>query len=526
LSALEAQVGDLNRKVASLEQKLAALDAALGRKIAALEQKVAALEEQEAESSREVTAPFTVVDKEGRAIFSVESKWNGLGGTGSVALGVDESGSGFVTVARANASDAVEIGLDEQRWGLRVLDLDGKQVVDLGATLQGTATLVVGREDAGGVSLGVDAVKSGFVTLRQESGKENIALGKRDGQPAMRVLDTSGEKTMAELGVAANGRAALVVGDPASGGVSAAVDASQSGFVNVRQTNGRNSVAVTASREAGQPGVRVFDESGGKPIAELGTTRNGHPALIVGEPEGGGVIVGVGASRAGAIMVRRADGSVGVDIAQAEGRPLGVHVFDSAGARAIAALGTTQSGLPMLVVGEPEGGGVVIGVGASQSGAIVVRRDDGSVAVDIAQTEGFYGVTVAGASGTPLARLGEARNGAGAVSTFDPTGNLRAVMNGLNGEIHVVDASGASRATMVAEGAFSIRSAGGATLVRIGEGTGGGLLQIANSGGNAMVEAGVHPTGAGIVRAYPLGSPGGGMVGMPGTFIMGRPGAQ
>ena len=79
---------------------------------------------------------------------------------------------------------------------------------------------------------------------------------------------------------------------------------------------------------------------------------------------------------------------------------------------------------------------------------------------------------------------------------------------------------------MVGEGAFSIRSAGGTTVVRIGEGTGGGLLQIANSGGNAMVEAGLHPTGAGIVRAYPLGSPGGGMVGMPGTFIMGRPGGK
>ena len=96
-------------------------------------------------------------------------------------------------------------------------------------------------------------------------------------------------------------------------------------------------------------------------------------------------------------------------------------------------------------------------------------------------------------------------------------------MNGLQGEIHMVDATGKTRATMTADGAFSIRNATGATLVRIGEGsTGGGLLQLANSGGDAMVEAGVLATGAGLVRAYPLGSPGAGLVGMPGTFIVGR----
>jgi hypothetical protein len=75
---------------------------------------------------------------------------------------------------------------------------------------------------------------------------------------------------------------------------------------------------------------------------------------------------------------------------------------------------------------------------------------------------------------------------------------------------------------MTSDGAFSIRSASGTTIARLGEGNAGGLFQLANSGGNAMVDAGVLPSGAGAVRAYPLGSPSAGLLGMPGTFIMGR----
>ncbi len=68
---------------------------------------------------------------------------------------------------------------------------------------------------------------------------------------------------------------------------------------------------------------------------------------------------------------------------------------------------------------------------------------------------------------------------------------------------------------MTSDGAFSIRSASGTTIARLGEGNAGGLFQLANSGGNAMVDAGVLPSGAGAVRAYPLGSPSAGLLGCP-----------
>ncbi|MEO6212058.1 MAG: hypothetical protein ABIP65_00395 [Vicinamibacterales bacterium] len=55
--------------------------------------------------------------------------------------------------------------------------------------------------------------------------------------------------------------------------------------------------------------------------------------------------------------------------------------------------------------------------------------------------------------------------------------------------------------------------------------TGNGILEIGNAAGFAMAQAGVlNGSGAGIFRTFPNGNPAAGLVGMPGTFIMGRSG--
>ena len=52
----------------------------------------------------------------------------------------------------------------------------------------------------------------------------------------------------------------------------------------------------------------------------------------------------------------------------------------------------------------------------------------------------------------------------------------------------------------------------------------GGLLQLSNSGGEVMVEAGVAAQGFGVVRAGPDGfKPGLGFFGVPGSYIAGKP---
>ena len=52
--------------------------------------------------------------------------------------------------------------------------------------------------------------------------------------------------------------------------------------------------------------------------------------------------------------------------------------------------------------------------------------------------------------------------------------------------------------------------------------SGGGYLQLGDAEGNARVDAGVNVKNCGVVRTHPLGNPGVGLVGMPGTFLLGR----
>ena len=52
--------------------------------------------------------------------------------------------------------------------------------------------------------------------------------------------------------------------------------------------------------------------------------------------------------------------------------------------------------------------------------------------------------------------------------------------------------------------------------------TGGGFLQLGDAAGNARVDAGVNVKDCGVVRTHPLGNAGVGLVGMPGTFLLGR----
>ena len=328
------------------------------------------------------------------------------------------------------------------------------------------------------------------------------------------VVDGAG-KPLVKIEALANGRAAMTIG-PSGGGVSLGVGASGAGAVLVRRADGK--VGAEISEVGGRAmGLVVYDAAGAKAVAEVRADGRGNGLLSVGDAAAGGITMGIGASsNAGALLVRRADGKVGVEISQQGNRQMGVLVNDTSGAKPIAELGADGSG----------GGSLSISDSAAAPMFLVTENAAGRKArVSIGATEGRYGVNVYTSAGTQLASLAEARNGGGGVATFDRTGNLRAVMNGLHGEIHVVDASGATRATMVTDngkGAFSIRSAGGTTVVRLSEGQQGGILQLANMGGNATVEAGTLPDGAGLVRAYPLGSPGAGLIGMPGTFIMGR----
>ncbi|HEX5386626.1 MAG TPA: hypothetical protein VFW66_08015 [Gemmatimonadales bacterium] len=116
----------------------------------------------------------------------------------------------------------------------------------------------------------------------------------------------------------------------------------------------------------------------------------------------------------------------------------------------------------------------------------------------------------------------------GFIKARDGTGALETVM-GVNGKFagFVLRKDGKARGSFdVAEDGkpiLNLSNANSVTVVALTqEASGGGYLQLGNAAGATTVEAGTTPSGVGLVRAFPLGSPGAGLVGMPGTFILGR----
>ena len=158
---------------------------------------------------------------------------------------------------------------------------------------------------------------------------------------------------------------------------------------------------------------------------------------------------------------------------------------------------------------------------------------------------------VVDARGKPILRVQDARPGIGrGVTLFSATGAEVAFISALPeggffkaksgsgfpeivmgvttglGALVVRDADSKARATMgLINGKPSIEftNENYVGIATIGQGTtGGGFLQLGDAEGNARVEGGVNANGCGVVRTHPLGNPGSGLVGMPGTFLIGR----
>lgn len=446
--------------------------------------------------------PFEVVDPNGRTILSVEAADAGGGfvqignpNTGGLTLGVGRSGAGYLLVRGANGVDQVSVGQAEGGpMGLRLTSPDGRTVVaQLVHDDRGSGLLSVGAANAGGLFAGSGVSGSGYVIVRDPKGQEAAAIGQREGGPfAIAVMGPSGKAPVAELGA----------------------DRSAGGRLVIRGADGTSAAAIGP---ADTYSLALDFKRGERRHATLGI-RDGLGQLTVGGEPRGGFAAGEGASGHGFALVRNASGNTAIVLGQRDGEPLAVTVLDAAGAEPVASLGrsATGSGGALRVAQSP--GSALLYVAAT------VAPSDGRVTIG-AGPKGNIVVGVSNPSKATVASFGEAVIGGGVFAASSAAGTIRALMSGSVGELHVADESGVTRATVVGAsngGALSVRSASGTTLVRLGEGQQGGMMQLANAGGNATVEAGTLPGGLGVVRAYPLGNPAVGLIGMPGTFIMGR----
>jgi hypothetical protein len=379
-----------------------------------------------------------------------------------------------------------EVFGDDRRTVLRVESREGRPGITIGAA------------NAGGVTIGVDGSGAGYLAVRGDGGTYSAIIDSK----GLQLMSADGKTVAASLGFDSVRRPLLRLGEDTTGGVDAGLGSSGTGFVIVRTGKGQPGISL-GQRDKSPLSVTVHDTSGGATVAQLGSDGSGAGRLLVhGE---GRTVATLGPSQLGQL-----------------GLTMGTN--DKAPG---AAFGLLSDGTGQAVLSDEGGGEVVLGGFKTAPMGLRLLDSTGGERVTIAaNAKGAFGLTVAGTDRSVKAQVGEAAVGGGVVAAYNSSGSIGAILSG-TGQIHVANSAGQTFATMVAEknqGAFTVRSASGTTVARLGEGTGGGLFQLADQAGNAMVEAGIHPSGVGLVRTYPMGSPALGMVGMPGTFLLGRPG--
>jgi hypothetical protein len=123
---------------------------------------------------------------------------------------------------------------------------------------------------------------------------------------------------------------------------------------------------------------------------------------------------------------------------------------------------------------------------------------------------------------------GSALEDGGFLKALDARGALQAVA-GVHGNFAgfvLRESANVARATLAltnGKPSIELSNDDSKVVATMGQGsTGGGVIQLGDAAGNAMVEAGVTTSGVGLVRTLPIGTPGAGLVGMPGTFLIGR----
>jgi len=148
-----------------------------------------------------------------------------------------------------------------------------------------------------------------------------------------------------------------------------------------------------------------------------------------------------------------------------------------------------------------------VGVSSTRRAGLIVAENDVERIYIGRQPEGHYAAKFFGKAGTFVAGFGQSRQGTGAALVMDHGGIIKA-------SLRLDDAS---------KGFVSV-SNGSTYVAELTEGkTGGGLLTIGSSSGERMVAAGVQPGGFGVVQAGPASFMTAAGLGLPGSYIMGKP---
>jgi hypothetical protein len=228
---------------------------------------------------------------------------------------------------------------------------------------------------------------------------------------------------------------------------------------------------------------RVLDASG-KTVMDVDVEKDNTPRLQVGNKTSGAVMVGA-PNGSGAVIVYRSGGQKGAGLGTYQGS-MGVHVFASDGEAIAGSLALDEDDRGQLQVGPEDEGSVRIGLGPSGAGFVSVR-------------------TAAGKTGVGLGVFKDAPMG---VYVLNPDGQqIEASMTtSQEGGTFRLNTKG-KQAVQIDKSSMVFYSDGGNPLSQFGtKERGKGYMELNDSGGMKMVEAGMLKSGVGYVLATPYRS--------------------
>jgi hypothetical protein len=225
---------------------------------------------------------------------------------------------------------------------------------------------------------------------------------------------------------------------------------------------------------------RVLDASG-KTVMDVDVEKDNTPRLQVGNKTSGAVMVGA-PNGSGAVIVYRSGGQKGAGLGSYQGS-MGVHVFASDGEAIEGSLALDEEHRGQLQIGPAEQGSVKIGVGPSGAGFVAVHRTTGKTGIGLGVFPNApIGVYVLNADGQHI----EA-----SMTTGQEGGSLRLNTNG-------------KQAVQIDKSSIVFYSDGGKPLSQFGtKDRGKGYMELNDSVGTKMVEAGMLKSGVGYVMATP-----------------------
>ena len=410
-----------------------------------------------------------VIEKDGRpaATISVNNA-----GAGDLILFNPSGGLGLT--ANGTLEDAPGRGA-----GIRVFNGDGDQVVGLGTRDDGSGTVNV--QEKGKVLVAMqrgDSGKGGQLSVRNPDGEPAVdASGSADGGGIM-VFNKNADP-VASMETSPENKGSITIVETDHAVVELTADKNSAGKLLLKDRGGN--AAVEASADDG--GAVLISNAAGDLVAAVMSSQAGKGAFTVLEKGNTAAELTATATGTGYMYVADAEGNITLDADGAAGE---LTVLDKD--RVLATVGSNEGLGRIAAYGKS---GVVAELAETSSGAaqVSVRNSQKTAVAGLATTGGGAGVViVANGAGATLAHMGTTSDG--------------------RGEIKVLDAGGAVLAAMAKSpdsngGAIEVYN-GKAAVAHIRSGaSGGGYIQLTDGGGRPAVEAGVGPSGVGVVRAGP-----------------------